>query len=94
MLLSQVLTTHHSKEGLFEKNLIANISQIVEISTHTNWKGNYIFVRLDSSLGFKVELKFLKNQVLVKGYLLFENGRPVQIPEIYRDSLMKKLKGT
>lgn len=59
--------------------------------TRSKCKESFIFARLDSSIGFKMELKFMKNQVFVRGYLLFENGKPVYIPEIYRDSLIKKL---
>jgi hypothetical protein len=52
----------------------------------------YIDVPMDSTVGFKIELKFEKMSVSVKGYLLYRNGRPVCFPELYRELIMRKFR--
>lgn len=43
-------------------------------------------------MGFKIELKFSKNLMIAKGTLQYLNGRPIYIPNIYRDLLLERTK--
>jgi hypothetical protein len=44
----------------------------------------YLHAPMDSITGFKIELKFTISYFIVKGFLLYSNGRPISVPELYR----------
>ena len=77
---------------LFERSLTHNVNEILQsLSNRTKNKETYLVAELDSFLSFKIELKFTKTHLYVKGTLIFSNGKPVNIPEMHRDLLARKL---
>jgi hypothetical protein len=52
----------------------------------------YLQAQMDTTTSFKLELSLQRNYLKATAHLLYTNGRPIVIPELYREMTANKLK--